>query len=240
MKRSRWTNQLPFFVVLLASVLVAAFPGSSRAGSYIFYPTDDSYVIDYLPNASNQATSGTVQAKAERVGYPSTWVGDPEIQRIYIKFDLTSIPVGEIVTNGILNLLEYSIDPNNVELDMYATPTNWTETTLTWNNQPGFGSKITSFITTRKTWARIALPALALADPLISFGLKLTDETIDTGDGDIYYFREASYYSKQFSDQTKRPYLAVETSIAVIPLPGAAWLLFTGLISLFMLRPGRK
>jgi len=56
--------------------------------------------------------------------------------RGYVKFDMSSIPAGNVVTSAILRLDNNFISIPAPELDVYRTSDRWDESTLTWNDQP--------------------------------------------------------------------------------------------------------
>ena len=66
-------------------------------------------------------------------------------QRIYLKFDLTSchpaIPASAIVRLATLRLYMTAVPAACRTLDLYAVTAAWTETAITWNNQP-FGTTV--------------------------------------------------------------------------------------------------
>jgi hypothetical protein len=55
----------------------------------------------------------------------------------YIKFDIDELP--GTISNAVLNV--YSIDLN-AQVITYETAAVWSQSTITWNNQPGFGTPI--------------------------------------------------------------------------------------------------
>lgn len=66
-------------------------------------------------------------------------------QRIYLKFDLTScnpaLPASAIVRLATLRLYMTAVPAACRTLDLYPVAAAWTETAITWNNQP-FGTTI--------------------------------------------------------------------------------------------------
>jgi len=59
------------------------------------------------------------------------------ICRAYLKFDLSIIPPGNVVTLATLRLNNNSISSPAPELDVYRISDRWDESTVTWNAQPG-------------------------------------------------------------------------------------------------------
>lgn len=57
--------------------------------------------------------------------------------RSYLKFDLSGIPEGEVVSFARLNLFQFNGGGFANGVDVFRTANDgWSETTLTWNNQP--------------------------------------------------------------------------------------------------------
>jgi hypothetical protein len=89
----------------------------------------------YTSQSSAAATHGTV-----------TYLGTDAIagaeRRAYLKFSVSSIPVG--ATNVTAALRIYAQSASAATFTVYTTAPTWTESALTWNNQPALGSKVTS------------------------------------------------------------------------------------------------
>jgi hypothetical protein len=209
MQKSNRTNRLAFLMVLLALVMLAA-PAGSHAGSFTFTVLEDSFVYSGLPN--------------NNFGFDSSLIASLSIFNSYLNFDISSIPNTEIITGGIINLYNNTTPSSTWTIDLFSASSTWTETGITWNNQPGFVSLITSFSTT-PGWSQASLPASSLSTPVFSLGL--TGQTTS-----VVYFK-----SKQSSFQ---PYLTVETTTAPVPLPGGALLLGGGLLRLYASRRRRQ
>jgi len=101
------------------------------------YSTADSRIVLQDPNANKGTeTSFIVQAN-----------GTDGRQRGLIKFDLASIPVGSTVNSATFSAykdflpLYYVLpgsNPTGRTYDLYRNTEPWTETGVTWNNQPGY------------------------------------------------------------------------------------------------------
>jgi hypothetical protein len=59
------------------------------------------------------------------------------LKRSYLKFDLSGLPPGVMITSAKLHLRRES---GNGVPSVYRTADNWTENGITWNNQPGPGA----------------------------------------------------------------------------------------------------
>jgi len=102
-------------------------------------PTDDSYIRENYPN--NNYGSDSALYLRDRDGYT---------YRIYIRFDLSSIPSGATINTAKLRLYYYDYsdlydDPAGKQVDVHrVTGGSWSEDTITWNNAPAYDSTATS------------------------------------------------------------------------------------------------
>jgi len=99
-------------------------------------PTDDSFVAEDSPD-SNYGSS-TYLAITDR---------DTAIARVFIRFDLSSIPSGATIDLAKVRLYYYNYsytDPVNKETLIYRVTGSWSESSITWNNQPSYASDFTS------------------------------------------------------------------------------------------------
>ena len=96
----------------------------------------DAEVVSYSPTV-NYGTAKELNTLAWTIN------GTPVTQRTYLKFDLSSIPPGSIITSATLNLYFDSTTTsanhtlygdNRAYIQRVTSP--WNENTITWNNQP--------------------------------------------------------------------------------------------------------
>ncbi|MGQ9514319.1 MAG: CBM96 family carbohydrate-binding protein [Thermoproteota archaeon] len=71
---------------------------------------------------------------------------DGDIYRSWVKFDLSSIPSGSTIDSAFLTFYVYSHyqASNRIYGAYYSNNDAWTETGITWNNQPSFNPSYTS------------------------------------------------------------------------------------------------
>ena len=96
-------------------------------------------VLSYLPNETNTSTQYFQAAQW-------TFSGTPGESRDFMRFDLSTIPAGAVVTSALLNLYADTDAHNEVNgQPMYGSSnaTNllrvtsaWNDSTITWNSQP--------------------------------------------------------------------------------------------------------
>lgn len=131
---------------------------------------------------------------------------------VYIKFNISSIPLGQTIDNATLYLYAYAVyDANLNILIKQVSNQTWTEETITYNDKPSTGSIIneTYVNTYNQWWSWSGTPWVSnqygLGNSNISFYLY-NDTNVLTG----YYF-----YSKEYAtDTTLRPYLNITYSAA--------------------------
>ena len=196
-----------------------------------YYPTADASVYRENPN-SNYGTEQWLGV----LSYAPT-----VILRTFLEFDLSSgIPRGEIITGA--NLYLYSdLQQNSPFIELHKTATGWIESGsggITWNNQGvqapmDFAWLSFTHVTSSKTWYSWAVPASALTQGLVSFGLKFG---LEGGTATL----SADFPSREMTGTTLDPYLMVYTTTNPVPLPGAVWLLGSGLLGLAGWRRFRK
>jgi len=148
-------------------------------GSSTLYPTDDAFVRESFPDDTHNWTYMQFR----------TQTGEPlnRNNRPFLKFDLSPLPPGAVIQSATLRLYCYeAFNLVSGVTDLEArriSDDSWTETTLTWNNQPPYGAvedtiepaisawnewDITSFV--QDEWA---------GDKVVSICIKCVQESYD-------------------------------------------------------------
>jgi hypothetical protein len=205
-------------VALIISVL--SLPAvHAIANTYTLAPTEDTWVYAVTPDAvlgSDQGIATDIQNLSPK-GYA------------FLKFDVSSIPSGQMIQSAVLHLYQfngggYGEGPTAL---LYFANNSWSESTLTWNTTP---SGTQTFLvqnndghshTGDSTWSFLWNS---------SWGSIITLEIGENSSGD----QSHNWYSKDYSDSAVRPYLEITTT--PVPIPGAVWLLGSGLVGLAALR----
>jgi hypothetical protein len=221
MARERWKCRGALLTGLLALIMLAVIPVNSQAGSHTLTLLADSYIDE--GGGLNYGTEPTLEV-SWNFGY----------HRVYLKFNLSAIPATEVMTGATLNLF-CTFEFNNVFNDWIfvnnVPDTSWTELGLTGQSAPPFDpQELGRFPVHSNSWSQFDLPASYLAnlpDPVFSLGLKCQFENFNHG---------WLFCSKENTNSQCRPYLTVETTEEppIVPLPGTALLLGSGLLGLWL------
>jgi hypothetical protein len=178
-------------------------------------PTQDTYVQSINPD-TNYGTS------------QEFWLGRGQfwglgIIRGYLKFDLSGLPKDpNLITSATFSAYQYDTQPaaGGLPVDVHRVGGAWGETTITYNNQPGFDGKIwasasvgDSFNKTWINWNLTDLVRAERADGVHNGWLFKANFEGTAGASRLGYFR-----SREFTDGNFHPKLVVE----YVPEPSAA------------------
>jgi hypothetical protein len=133
------------------------------------------------------------------------------ILRLYIKFDLSTVPANARITGAYLGLYQYAtLGTDNFTIGLYTITGDWDESTITWNLQPisSTDAEITNNINagaiTWESWNIGDLVQSWLDGDITNYGMVLKDteeSLVDT----VAYF----YTSDYTTDTTKHPKLEI-------------------------------
>jgi len=121
--------------VMVASVLiVVSLAGRVQASFISLDPTQDSRIVSETPN-------GVLNDR-----YLSVWQVGKE-HRSLVQFDLSGIPAGQTIVSAVFTLYNevgapWSANPAGDPMNIYAVTQTWSETAVTWNNQPTLGATV--------------------------------------------------------------------------------------------------
>ena len=158
----------------------------------VFTPTDDAYVRAQFPD-SNYGSSAELQMR-----------GLVAVRESYLKFDLSAF--GGSATNATLRIYANTSSNPQTTAAHPVTDTSWSESTITWNNKPDYGSPLDSVSigTTSYAWyefdvTQYVQDQLAASQTLVSFALANLDD-----DGSVNKAR-----SKEYSNSSQWPQLVI-------------------------------
>lgn len=229
MKSSR--TPVVFAVILAMAVFGALVPGEGSAATYTLTPVADAFVDS--SNAAGNYGNWQWMDVYRHDGYGGV------TDRAFLKFDLKGIAAGETIVGAKLSLYAFNFyGPQDTALH-YVETDGWSESTLTWNNMPAYGSRLD--LKTASSWGSPPQPGVSvlgmwdlfaapgawnpstdLTDGFLSLLLKLDPES-GSPTGYSFASKEMTYLGTGI-----RPYLTVETS--VVPLPPSILLFGSGLL----------
>jgi hypothetical protein len=143
-----------------------------------------------------------------------TWSGNPGIQRAFLEFDFAAIPAGAKIESALLSLYSPG-SPNsqshsgNNAAHLKRVITNWSETDVTWNNQPAATSlhqvSLPESTSDYQDYLNINVTQLVtdmFADPSNSYGFMLQLQSEDLP-------RRISFASSDHTNTNKLPKLVI-------------------------------
>jgi hypothetical protein len=153
--------------------------------------------------------------------------GSAANRRIYIRFDLTgcapSVPASGTIRAATLRLYVTSLASVCRTIDIFRVTTAWTESTITWNNQP-FGTTVNNPASTSRTdsfdvgtptgcenrvagytsGAAVATDLAAFISGTTNYGWMLRDDTEGSGTT-----RTSTFSAKELASLSQAPQLVV-------------------------------
>jgi hypothetical protein len=136
--------------------------------------------------------------------------------RSYLRFNLSSLPDGAIIDSATLSLYAFQIPFPSPTVSIYHDFGNtWVESVLTWNNQ-AYPTGIN--LTTEDTkdvstvgWWNWSVKNMIENSTSNGYGnISILMKTPETYGG----YREAIFYSREYSDSTKRPNLTITYTLS--------------------------
>jgi acid phosphatase type 7 len=171
----------------------------AQAGTFSYTPTEDARVLE-----------GNASSNYGALPKLRTDSGGANLQvESYLQFTVTDLPARETVQSAKLYLWVPDDYPESDEGTVngpavYTSPTDWSESTITWENKPaksGSGVADKGAIA-QASWVEFDVTPLVTGNATYSF--VLSQPSIDS----------IKYASKEYSDTTKKPQLVITTDIA--------------------------
>ena len=154
----------------LATLGTATLPGAAAlAGTGMITVSEDTYTSQSNPSVTHgSATSLNINAAAS---------GDE--RRVYLKFNVTGIPGGATSIGATLSIWSQSAAGSGVTFTVYQVPSTWTESALTWNNQPSLGTQVTSRAgLTNGAWNTFDLSSLITGNGTYAVAITASGDTV--------------------------------------------------------------
>jgi len=214
---------------VLGAVLIAFLCGGlgQAAWGMVIGPVEDAFVV----NTSADESFGSEERICTWTAYMSGGRG-----RSYIRFSLSGMPEESVVSGVTLNLYQYDAGGFVPIVNIHhVADDTWTQSSLTWNNQPLPAPGATDQIVTKDIgyeaeWVSFDL----LSSGVWDYGADLNDgyvslliKSTEVGDE-----RHNFYSSEETIEVNYRPYL----EITVVPEPTALVLLGLGSLGLWRRR----
>ena len=131
----------PFFlsIILLCFLIASSLsltPLSASAISTTLNPTDDAFINENYTD-SNYGDDDTIDVKKAAPGYDLYGL---------IRFDLSSIPADSVIVSAKLRLYATTVNDEIETLYVKRITSDWSESTVTWDNKPSWESEASSSI----------------------------------------------------------------------------------------------
>ena len=166
----------------------------------------DTYVTDYSTYDDTNYGNENVLYVLDQSAYE---------KRTYILWNISVLPTNAIITNAQLGLYKYQALASGLIL-AYGTSAEWTENSLTWNNQPSSGTSQSSTSVLSTGW--YYWDVTNAAESALSQG-KMSVRIVDVnniGQNFVFCSRHATG-SPTACDLTKRPTLVITYFIQANP-----------------------
>jgi len=180
--------------------------GGSSTSTTLQPSTADSYVMHNDANKNfGTETLMWVNSKTDN----QNW-------RSFVTFDLSSIPAGSTVSSATLSLRMKDPPSASRTLEVQRVNASWSESSITWNNQPGVsGSAVTTSTGTSAevwlTWDVTAdLQDFIQNQTATNYGWRIKDQA----EGSSTEYKESFYTRDETSETTARPKLSVDYTSA--------------------------
>lgn len=168
-------------------------------------PAGDSYVNQNSPT-TNYGTATSLSVRSTTTGTPDT------NQRTFIQFGLSSVPSSSTIQSARLRLYLYQAPAASRNYDAHRVTATWSETGITWNNQPGVAASATSTTATGITanswieWDVTSDVQAFVNASLTNYGWRIKDQTESDPAGDF----SSLFRSKENTGAALDPQLVVD------------------------------
>jgi len=233
------TKGVPSKIRLLLSQAAIGVTFTISAHAVVIPVAEDASVIGDIDAFSNQ--NGNIYRGGLFSGVDGI-VGPDDPSRFYLKFNLPAYTAGTIISSATLTGYyndDYDAADDRTHSFFLAANDGWTESGITWNNQPGAtGPALAAFdaaAATPGTFLNWNITSAAngeySGDGVLSILLRADDESLVESNANWEYFASKEYDAG----------LAFKLSVTIVPVPEPTTLslLFPGLLALMASRRSR-
>lgn len=186
-------------------LLVLALTGLGHAAIVDVGVARDATVIEGTPSTNSGSKTNLYVASANGGTYQD--------ERAWFAFDLTKqLPAGAVISSAKLRLYVYKADSSNdLPVAVHGSGTAWTESGLTWSNQPAYDTTPLSSVTLKKgeegKWVEFDVTSQVLAhygtDNAVNLLLKAATEGASTW---VSYSFDSREYSSVLAPRLRIEY----------------------------------
>jgi opacity protein-like surface antigen len=127
-------------VLLVTSAVLASLAPASAQTSVTLFPAADNYVDSKYPNLGRYGRVSALYVGNSYDHAQGLWGSE----RIYIRFDLPSLPKHRLIAHATLVLWQYNPPKSNQTYEAHRVLGDWNETTQNWDSQPAWSPTKTS------------------------------------------------------------------------------------------------
>ncbi|MBN2275577.1 MAG: DNRLRE domain-containing protein [Bacteroidales bacterium] len=120
-------------IIILFLFCYAGVVFGQNSGTYNLQIQADTYVSEENPAANYGISAELVAGRGLEFGY---------LYRTYMKFDHTPIPPDAEILSAQLYVYMHYTTAETYSMELRKVTAEWTESTVSWNNQPGSASRI--------------------------------------------------------------------------------------------------
>ena len=199
----------------------------AMALTYTIYPSQDTYVTSQNPTE----TYGTAEILTTGYSPPGQYSYN-YTKRSYFEFPLNTIGPGEVITQAsfIFQTAGGGWSQYDHVINLHFTTSLWNESTLNYNNQPGYDSTILATHTFNSSPGGVV--EMVFTDTGSLAGMTSALLLLKMSNEDSIYSNHVSMYSKEFGSYEGNWSRFEITTTGVVPLPGTLVLLGSGLLGL--------
>jgi len=163
-------------------------PAAGGSGTMSLVPVADAHVASGYP-ANNYGASTSMYVQSTTAGFGN--------ERAWLRFDLTGLPAGAMVSASRLKLYQWANSGTPLAVAVHGSAnTAWSESGITWNSQPAFDATAlaTQNVSARNTWYTWDLGSYANGKSAVSLVAKPATENANPASA-TYAFNAKEYGS---------------------------------------------